>query len=296
MRGISFSKQAIFSILVTSTLSLVLAGCLVENSDPPPVIERSDDQLRMIQDGDRLVYRILSGQRTESGTTTFSNGTMTVTWSSDSILNPQTAEQIPVLREVTVVEFESGSPPQTTTRYITQDPTNGSIFVHAYYDYNTLPILYMGNFVEGATTYLYQPIQTVTSPLDMNDSVFSYRVIDDCNLTSCLTSLKAITEAMVFNSEQVITIDAGRTYRTLYYTYNAVYQEGSASIPIPAPLDYRRTFCGASSVEFFGEYFYFPEVGLVSFQTSCSGFDPATPGLFGHNFSGSLISANFTLP
>ena len=297
MRGIQFSKQAIFSILIISTLSLFLAGCLVENSDPPPVIERSTDNLRIIQAGDRLVYRILSGQRTVGGTTTFSNGTMTVTWTNDVIIDPQNAPTtIPVLREDTVVEFENGGI-ESTTRYITQDPTNGSLFVHAYYENSpTLPIVYMGDFVPLAPTYLYQPIQTVTSPLAMSNSVFSYRVIDDCNLTSCATSLKAITEAVQYNSEQVITIDAGRTYRTLYYTYNAIYEEGSASTPLPAPLDYRRTFCGAGAVEFFGEYYYFPEVGLVSFQSSCSGFDPDTPGLFGHNFSGSLISANFTLP
>lgn len=297
MRGIQNSKQAKFSFLIVTIFTLLLSGCLVENSDPLPIIDRSTDNLRLIQSGDRLVYRITGGQRTIAGTTTFSNATMTVTWTNDVIIDPQNSPStISVLREDTLIEFEQGGS-ESTVRYITQDQNNGSLFVHAYYENSpTLPIVYMGDFVSNAVTYLYQPIQTVASPLTMSDDAFTYRVIDDCNLTSCATSLKAISEAVQFNSEQVITIDAGRSYNTLYYTYNGIYQEGSSATPLPSPLDYRRTFCGTNAVDFFGEYYYFPEVGLVAFQTACSGFDPATPGLFGHNFSGSLISANFTLP
>ena len=110
-----------------------------------------------------------------------------------------------------------------------------------------------------------------------------------------MTSLRAITETNQYMGEAVITIDAGKTYNTLYYTYTGFFLEAN-SISLPIPLDYRRAFCGENAVEFAGEYKYFPEVGLVRFQTSCTGLDPATPGLFGHNFSGSLVSASFTLP
>jgi len=290
MRGIQFSKYSIFSILIISSLSFFLSGCLVENSDPIPVTDRTTDSLRLIQSGDRIVYRILSGQRTANGSTTFSNATMTVTWTNDFIEDPHNPPTtITLLREDTVVEFEQGGS-ASTVRYVTQNQ-DGSLFVHAYYDKQS--ILYMGDF--GPTPYTYQPIQIVASPLTMTNSVFSYRVLDDCTATACALSLKAITEAIQYNSESVITIDAGRSYNTLYYTYNGRIEEG-LNTPLPTPLDYRRTFCGTNTSEFFGEYYYFPEVGLVSFQTSCSGFDLSNGDTFGHNFSGSLISANFQLP
>ncbi|MCI0507862.1 MAG: hypothetical protein L0Z73_17380 [Gammaproteobacteria bacterium] len=288
MRGLQFYKKTVFYIFAVSSLATVLSGCLVENKEPPPLIDRRHDNLRMIQPGDRIVYD-LSGTRTTSFIPSSISGTMTVTWSDNVIEDPHNfPDTIQVLREETVVEYDQGGG-STMIRYVTQQP-DGSLFVHAYYD--QAAIVYVGDLTTPPT---YQPVEVVSSPLQMANSAISYRIQQcDTNQTSCiLPSIKIINELNEYRGEVDLTIQAGRRYNTLFYSFTGSYLE-NYDLPIPIPLDYR-TLCDANAIDFNGEYYYFPEVGLVEFFSSCTGFD-ANLIPIGHSIRGSLLSASFALP
>jgi hypothetical protein len=291
MRGIQFSKQTLFLFLLISTFSLTLSGCLVESSDPLPVTERTTDNLRIINSGDFLVYR-LSGQRSTNGTVTGVSGRMTVTWTDDIIPNPHIpGTNVDVLKEETVVEYDN-APTSTTVRYVTQDP-DGSLNVHAFRQ--KADILYAGDYIPSQIQFTYQPIQFVSSPLANTSTTFSYRVLDACGETECAVSLRQITEANEFTDDVAITIDAGKQYQTLYYVYTGFFLENNTA-PLQLPFDFRTSCASIPITEITGEYYYFPEVGLVRFLSSCTGIDDSNGNNVGHRISGSLISASFPLP
>lgn len=291
MRGLKAYKKIIISLIGLSSMALLLSGCLVENKDPPPLIDRTTDNLRLIQPGDRIVYAI-TGTRTNNFVPTSVAGQMTVEWFEDFIEDPHNAPNtISVLREETVLTFNQGGG-NTFIRYITQDQTTGSISVHAYY--NKQDLVYVGAF--GPTPYTYEPIEVVSSPIQMVNSAFSYRVLDCVpgNAQCEVPSLRALTEAVEYISEYDITTTGGRRYNTLYFTYTGRPPEG-VSPSLPAPLDYRMT-CHPDALEFDGEYYYFPEVGLVEFFSSCTGFDSISGVSVGHRLRGSLLNTNFAIP
>jgi hypothetical protein len=289
MRGLQFYKKTVFFIFTVSSLATVLSGCLVENKEPPPLIDRTTDNLRMIQSGDRIVYD-LSGTRTTSFIPSSISGTMTVTWSDDVIIDPHNAPAtIDVLREETVVEYDNGGG-NTMIRYVTQDP-DGSLHVHAYYDQST--IIYVGALTSPP---VYQPVEVLSSPLQMADSTFSYGVQPCGGIIYpdiCANpSVKIINELNEFRGEVDLTIQAGRRYNTLFYSFTGSYLVDNGDLP--SPLDYR-TLCDANAIDFGGEYYYFPEVGLVEFFSSCTGYDTSL-NIVGHSIRGSLVSSSFPLP
>ena len=290
MRGIQFSKYSIYSILFVTTLSLFLSGCLVESSDPLPIVDRTTENLRPIQSGDQIIYR-LTGQRSINSAFTPLTGRMTVTWTQDFIEDPHNPPStINVLREETLVEYDDGFV-STTIRYVTQD-VDGSLYVHAYRNKNI--IVYAGDYTPSQVQFTYQPVQTVASPLTAANSTFSYRALDGCAATACSFSLRQITEANEYRDDVPVTTDAGKRYQSLYYTYTGFFLEDN-STPLINPLDFR-TSCASVPIELSGEYYYFPEVGLVRFLSSCTGFDDSSGNTLGHRITGSLLSANFTLP
>lgn len=291
MRGIPAFKKIFVSLIGLSSIALLLSGCLVENKDPPPIINRTTDNLRLINAGDRIVYTI-NGTITNNFVPTTVSGQMTVEWFDDFIEDPHNAgNTIPVLREVTVLTYDQGGG-NTFTRYITQDP-DGTIYLHAYYDKNITNLVYVGAF--GATPYIYEPIAVVSSPIQMADSTYSYRVLNCIvgNAQCEVPSLRAITEADEYISEYDIVTRSGKRYNTLYFSYTGRPLEG-VSPPLASPLDYRMA-CDPNAIEFDGEYYYFPEVGLVEFFSSCTG-STGTGVPVGHRLRGSLLSTSFATP
>ncbi|WP_455206684.1 hypothetical protein [Kaarinaea lacus] len=286
MRGLQLSKNIVFSLLTISSLAVMLSGCLVENKDPPPLVDRSTENLRLIQPGDRIVYS-LAGTVTVSFVPRTVSGTLTVTWSNDQIEDPHNYPNvIQVLREESVVQYDQGGG-TTTVRFVTQDP-DGSLYVHAYYDQSR--IVYMGDVASPT----YQPIQVVSSPMEMANSGFSYRIQQCVNTqTTCVEpSIKIINELNEYRNEVDLTTRAGRRYNTLFYTYTGSYLQNNGTLP--APLDFR-TICDANAISFEGEYYYFPEVGLVEFFSSCTGTN-ATLNPVGHSIRATLLNTNFPLP
>lgn len=293
MRGFRILKNLIVSVIAISSLSL-LSGCLVEDKDPPPLIGRSTENLRMIQPGDRIVYYI-EGTRTTSFTVPTSfTGRMTVEWFSDVIENPNIPgnQSIDVLREVTTIEYDGTGGGVTTVRYITQDPGTGSVYLHGYY--NKPGMLYVGETAP-PVVYSYAPIEIVPSPLSMANFGSSYRVLQCSDATNLCTNIRALAEIVEYQSELDLVIRNGRRYNTLYYTYTGRPPEGVLPpLPSPTPLDFRMS-CDENAIEFDGEYYYFPEVGLVAFLSSCTGFD-STGTRIDYRTYGSLQSASFALP
>ena len=291
MHGLRVYKKLIISLIGLSSMTLLLTGCLVENKDPPPLLDRDDSNLlRMIQAGDRIVYS-LAGTRTTNFVPTTVSGTMTVTWINDQIVDPHSLDVIPVLREEAVIVFDQGGG-TTTIRYITQDP-DGSINVHAYYNKSPIDqssLVFMGNI--DSTTY--QPVLVQSSPMPMVNKIISYR-IQQCieSQTTCVEpSIKIIQETIEYRGEEDITIRAGRRYNTLFYSFTGEYLLSNGDLP--SPLDFR-TLCDANAIIYDGEYYYFPEVGLVEFFSSCTGTN-ATLNPVGHSIRGSLLNASFPLP
>lgn len=282
-------KKLLLSIAGLSLTAILLTGCLVENKDPPPLINRTTDNLRLITAGDRLVYTI-NGTLTNNFVPTTVTGRMTVEYYDDVITDPLNASNtIPVLREQTVLTYDQGGG-NTFIRYITQDP-DGTIYLHAYYDRSNL--VYVGAF--GATPYTYEPIEINSSPMQMANSTFSYRVLNCIpgNAQCEVPSLRALTEADEYISEYDIVTSGGKRYNTLYYTYTVLMPDG-VSIPLPSPLDYRMA-CDPNASELSGEYYFFPEVGLVNFFSSCTGTN-GTGIPVGHRLRGSLLSTSFPTP
>ena len=291
MHRLRVYKKLLISLIGLSSMTLLLTGCLVENKDPPPLIDRTTDNLRLINAGDRIVYAI-TGTRTNNFVPTSISGQMTVEWFEDFIEDPHNQNvQIQVFREETVLTFNQGGG-NTFIRYITQDQTTGSISVHAYYTKQDL--VYVGAF--GPTPYTYEPIEIVSSPIQMANSTFSYRILNCVpgNSQCEVPSLRAITEANEYISEYDITTTGGRRYNTLYFTYTGRTPEG-VSISLSSPLDYRMS-CYPDAFEFDGEYYYFPDVGLVEFFSSCTGFDSTSGVSVGHRLRGSLLNTNFPIP
>ena len=287
MHGLRVYRKIIISLIGLSSMTLLLTGCLVENKDPPPILDRDPSNLlRMIQSGDRIVYS-LAGTRTTSFVPTSVSGTMTVTWTDDQIVDPHNAPSlINVLREESVVVFNQGGG-NTFIRYITQEP-NGSILVHKYY--NQPLKAYMGTVLSPT----YQPVQAVTSPMEMADGGYSYR-IQECldNVATCVEpSIKIISELIEYRGEVDLIISAGRGYNTLFYSFTGEYLQDNGVLE--SPLDFR-TLCDANAIRYDGEYYYFPEVGLVEFFSSCTGTN-ATANPVGHSIRGSLLNASFPLP
>ncbi|HEY5602280.1 MAG TPA: hypothetical protein VIM41_04155, partial [Gammaproteobacteria bacterium] len=277
-------------VVSTTALVWLLSGCLVDSTEPPPLIERSTDNLRLIQSGDRMVYDISGNRITTAGTAPI-KGQMTVQWFPDFIEDPHNPTvQIPVLREETTFVYDGGGG-VSTIRYVSQDP-DGSLYVHAYYD-KTI-ILYAGNYSASQTDYTYSPIQVVSSPLQMAGNQFSYRVLECLTVDSlCGTSIRAIQETNQFNSEAATVTASGHRFNTLYYVYEGQLLEG-VSPSLPSPLDFRMA-CGGNTFTFNGEYYYFPEVGLVRFFSFCTAAD-ASSNTITLQLSGSLSSASFPLP
>jgi hypothetical protein len=291
MRGFRLYKKVIISIAGLSALALLLSGCLVEDKDPPPLTDRSTDSLRLIQAGDRIVYYI-EGTRTVGFTAPSSfTGRMTVEWFNDAIEDPNTpgTQQIPVLREVTTIEYDSGGG-VTTVRYITQDP-DGNVYLHGYY--NKPGMLYVGEI--GPTPYSYGPIQVVPSPLTMTNYGSDYRVLQCSDATNTCTNIRRLSEAVEYQSELDLVTRNGRRYNTLYYTYTGFLPDGVLlPLPSPTPLDFRMA-CDENADVFNGEYYFFPEVGLVAFLSSCASTD-TTGTRISYRTYGSLQSASFALP
>lgn len=297
MRGIHVSRQVTFSLILVSLFSVLLSGCLVENSDPIPVKGRTDDTLRTILSGERLVYE-LTGQRSINNVPTPITGTMTVEWTNDIIPDPHNSSvDISVIREQTVADFDDGLS-TTTIRYLTQD-ANGSIFVHAYRQKNNL--VYTGIYVTdpAQTSVSYSPIEMVKSPITAMDSTLSYRLFQSCgNAATCplSSSLRQITEGIEFLDDVPVTTNAGKSYQSFYFTYTGSFLEDN-STPFIEPFDFR-TSCAAipSTNSITGEYYYYPEVGLIKFLSSCEGVDPTSGNTLGHRITGVLLSASFPLP
>jgi len=285
-------KKLLVSFIGLSLIALLLTGCLVENTDPPPLINRTTDNLRIINPGDRLVYYIEGTRTVDFSANTGFTGQMTVEWFSDNIENPNLSgtQPVPVLREVTTISYYGGGG-TTMVRYITQDPLTGSISVHGYY--NQPNNLYVGIY-PSSQPYSYEPVEVVPSPLGSTNFGSSLRVMTCSNTTNTCADVRPISEAVEYQGDYPTVIRAGKYYNTLYYTYTGILPDGN-SIPLPeaTPLDFRMS-CDPNAFAFNGEYYYFPEVGLVAFLSSCSGF--VNGSRIDYLTFGSLQSASFPLP
>ncbi|HEY5602058.1 MAG TPA: hypothetical protein VIM41_03020, partial [Gammaproteobacteria bacterium] len=219
-------RQTIISVVSTTALVWLLSGCLVDSTEPPPLIERSTDNLRLIQSGDRIVYAISGNRITNTGTGPASiTGQMTVQWFADFIEDPHNPTvMIGVLREETTLVYDGGGG-VSTIRYVSQDP-DGSLNVHAYYDKDN--ILYAGDYSTDQTVFTYNPIEMVSSPMLMAGNQFSYRVLKCLSgQTQCGTpGIRAIQETNQFNSEAATVTASGHRFNTLYYVYEGQLLEG----------------------------------------------------------------------
>ena len=115
--------------ILCSIALLSLSGCLVEESDPPKIINRSTNDVKPIVTGDYYEYEVRGQITNTDGSFASITGTLRVDYFTDSIYLPfGSSTQISVIREETVLNLGGSS--YFTTRYIEQNP-DGSLQVLA---------------------------------------------------------------------------------------------------------------------------------------------------------------------
>lgn len=272
----------------------------MDEDDIAPIKNRSTDSFRLLNAGDFYDY-IVNGQVTNGGTSSFFQGTLSITYFTSTLTFPfgSTSIMPGVLREET--ELTMGGTTYNLTRFIQQD-ANGSIHVLATRDQNGTT-LYRTKYRSTASN-IPEPIQI----LDSNDPVsggiplsgttdIDYEYMPNCEAASpCSIPVQRISNrhaddptmippTTTYQGDSDITTNLGR-YNSIRIDYT-----GRFSTLISSILFDIRGACDIDYASFFSSDYIFPEVGVVFMEHSCTTF-----GGGGHNYTASLVNTNVAIP
>ena len=302
-RNIIVYKNIVAALLLLTVLSgmalsgIVLSGCGNTSVDPSQItIPRTTNKLRLIQDGDYTEFKVtgtftdpeLDINPTDSTinlvtgttgycepkvntTTTAFNGTLRIDWSAAQLTQPFSGgAMLDVMKQVTTLTLDITPPGTvTTTEYISQDPTTGSVTLHAFDGNPGLSQYYWVSNVADLGS-INNPV-VLPSPLPANGTNGgTYFVNQGCDGNSaCTQSIRSYTNNLTFTGEN---IDGLKTalgkFNPLSYVYlGSMLDTNSPSVL--ATLD-MRGFCDTQNAFFKGVAWVLPEVGLLELDNSCA--------------------------
>ena len=302
------------ALLIALSALLIATGLTACNSSTDPqdiIVPRASDNLRLIQDGDYMEFTVTGTltDHTLDRDPTFNNinltgntfctpkiveseqpfsGTLRIEWSANAPLAEPLigAGTVDVMKQTTTLSLDINTP-VTTTEYISQDATTGSISLHAFDNDPTLSQYYWVSTASKeqtttdgggtTTTETVADLENIVSPVILtsplpasgtSDAVYYVNQGCDASSAACAESIRRYTNNLTFIGEQAGGLrTALGNYNPLGYLYRGALQDTNSS-SVSAMLD-MRGFCNTQESFFSGVAWVLPEVGLLELNNAC---------------------------
>lgn len=287
--------QRVVGITILALITIVaLSGCLVEKKDPV-LITSTTPNLRVYQPGDQISYAVTA--ITVSGTgSTRQTGRLTIEWFANAdLIHPNTAANVPVLKEVATFSLDGGASDTGTVRYISQDDVTGEVTLHAFRETDTTHYWLSPDDDTALTTIA--PAVTFVSPIVIGAVIpqIDYTVLEGCDGNAeCNPAIGRYLDNhdVVGNSTEINT-SMGRFTNPFQINFSG----SSTPSPIPLPITFDiRNVCDTGITQHGdvgdGTMFVMPEIGMIRMDNACKNvIDNETTF-----YTIEILSTNITLP